>query len=279
MNSRITAPSLATSASLRDARTPERVRILGVPITLVDYERAMDVMDRIVDRDERGYVCAVAVHAVVTAEHDPELRAALEGATMVVPDGMPLVWAARALGHPLRDRVYGPELMARYLDRCARRGRRVWLYGGHDAEWLERLERRLLARYPGLEIAGSWSPPHRPLSEREERELAARINHDDPDVVWVGIGAPKQEKWMSRMRERLDARVLCGVGAAFDFHAGRVQQAPRWMQEVGLEWVWRSTREPRRLLPRYLTTNPRFVARALYQIAGERARRRADAAP
>jgi len=262
------SPSAIETASI-DGRVA-RCRILGVPIALVDYERAMDIMDHLIDTRQRGYVCAAAVHAVVVADSDPELAAALDRATLVVPDGMPLVWAARALGHQLAGRVYGPELMARYVARCARDRRRIWLYGGHDERWLERLERQLRKQYPELEIAGSWSPPHRPLTTSEERELAVRINHDQPDVVWVGIGAPKQEKWMARMRDHLEAPVLCGVGAAFDFHAGRISQAPRWMQERGLEWLWRALQEPMRLVPRYLATNPRFVWRALRQVLHER---------
>jgi N-acetylglucosaminyldiphosphoundecaprenol N-acetyl-beta-D-mannosaminyltransferase len=261
------------SVSSADASPPADVPkrdLLGVPIALVDYARAMDVMDGMIARRERGYLCAVPVHPLMAARHDPELRAALLGASLAVPDGKPLVWALRMLGERLPDRVYGPELTARYCARSARRGHRIWLYGAETPEALEELVQILERRYPGIAIAGGWSPPHRPLTEAEEDEVAARINGDRADVVWVGLGAPKQEKWMARMRPRLDAPVLAGVGAAFDFLAGRKRQAPAWMQERGLEWVFRLSQEPRRLLPRYLRYNPAFVAAFARQWARER---------
>lgn len=250
-----------------------RRELLGVPIALVDYERAMDTMDAIVDGGAHGYVCAIAVHALMASRHDPELHAALEQASLVVPDGRPLVWALNALGERLPDRVYGPELMARYCARAVQRAHRVWLYGGATPAALDALERTLHERFPGIVIAGRHSPPHRPLRSDEEEEIAARIDGDRADVVFVGLGAPKQEKWMARMRDRLDVPVMVGVGAAFDFHAGRVSMAPVWMQERGLEWIYRTSQEPRRLLGRYLSTNPRFVAAFAHQYLRERRRR------
>jgi N-acetylglucosaminyldiphosphoundecaprenol N-acetyl-beta-D-mannosaminyltransferase len=185
---------------------------------------------------------------------------ALRGPALNVPDGRPLVWALNTLGEHLPDRVYGPELMDRYCGRAAERGHRVWLYGGHTPRALEQLVAALRDRHPQIAIVGAWSPPHRPLTTDEEREVAERINHDRPDVVWVGIGVPKQEKWMARMRPLLEAPVLVGVGAAFDFLAGRKRQAPPWMQRRGLEWLFRLSQEPRRLVGRYLRYNPAFVA-------------------
>jgi N-acetylglucosaminyldiphosphoundecaprenol N-acetyl-beta-D-mannosaminyltransferase len=253
--------------------------VLGVPLALVDYERTMDVMDGMVERRERGYVCAAAVHVVMVARHDPETRAALRGASLVVPDGRPLVWALNLLGAGLRDRVYGPELTVRYCRRAAARGHRVWLYGGATPAALAQLERTLCERFPGIEVAGGWSPPHRALTPAEERELAARIAADRADVVLVGVGAPKQEQWMARMRPLLDAPVLVGVGAAFDFIAGRKRQAPAWMQRGGLEWLFRLSQDPRRLAPRYLRYNPAFVAAFARQYARERPRRRPGGGP
>jgi N-acetylglucosaminyldiphosphoundecaprenol N-acetyl-beta-D-mannosaminyltransferase len=200
------------------------------------------------------------------------MREALVGSSLVVPDGRPLVWALSALGHRLPDRVYGPELMSRYCLRAAERGHRVWLYGGHDEAALDHLVRTLEHRYPGIRIAGGFSPPHRPLTATEEKELAERINADGPDVVWVGVGVPKQEKWMAHMRPRLDPPVLVGVGAAFDFEAGIKRQAPDWMQRRGLEWLYRLVQEPRRLGPRYLRYNPAFVAAFVRQYLRERRR-------
>jgi len=230
-----------------------------VPIALTDYAGTMDVMDDMVDRRHLGWVCAAAVHSVMVARSDPGMHEALRDAVITVPDGMPIVWAANALGEKLPNRVYGPELMRRYCDRSAERGHRVWLYGGRDQGALVQLALNLRQKHPGIQIVGGYSPPFRPLSEDEDAAVAKQINDARADVVWVGIGVPKQEKWMVRMRERLDAPVLCAVGAAFDFHAGRVSQAPRWMQERGLEWTYRIAQEPRRLLPRYLVTNPSFM--------------------
>ncbi|MEJ7788557.1 MAG: WecB/TagA/CpsF family glycosyltransferase [Thermoleophilaceae bacterium] len=247
-----------TQSPLAGAGIPRR-RILGVPMALTDYTGAMDVMDEMVDRRERGWVCAAAVHSVVTAQEDPLMRMALTDAVITVPDGMPIVWGVNLLGEDLPNRVYGPELMRRYCDRSVERGHRVWLYGGRDQGALVQLALSLRRRHPGLRIVGGYSPPFRSLTEEEDDEICRQINEAKPDVLWVGIGVPKQEKWMVRIRDRLEVPVMCAVGAAFDFHAGRVSQAPTWMQERGLEWTYRIAQEPRRLLPRYLYTNPRFM--------------------
>jgi N-acetylglucosaminyldiphosphoundecaprenol N-acetyl-beta-D-mannosaminyltransferase len=251
-------PPAAHSAPAVAAGIPTR-EILGVPVAMTDYRGAIDAMDAMVDSRERGYVCAVAVHALTVGLDDPEMETALRGASLVLPDGMPVVWAANMLGANLSDRVYGPELMLRYSDRCAERGHRVWLYGGRDQGSLVQLALNLRRRHPGINIVGGYSPPFRPMTEEEEDALVDQINGARPDVLWVGIGVPKQEKWMARMRERLEVPVMCAVGAAFDFHAGRISQAPSWMQQRGLEWIYRIAQEPRRLLPRYLYFNPRFV--------------------
>ena len=236
-----------------------RREILGIPMAMTDYAGSMDVMDEMVERRARGWVCAAAVHSVMVAQTDPLMREALTDATVTVPDGMPIVWAANALGEHLPNRVYGPELMRRYCDRSAERGHRVWLYGGRDQGALVQLALNLRRKHPGIQIVGGYSPPFRSLTEEEETAVAKQINDARPDVLWVGIGVPKQEKWMVRMRDRVEVPVMCAVGAAFDFHAGRVSQAPRWMQERGLEWTYRIAQEPRRLLPRYLYTNPHFM--------------------
>ena len=247
------------AADLPSARDIPTCRILGVPIAMIDYERAMDVMDGMIARRERGYVVATAVHALMVSQTDPEMREAMLGSTLTVPDGMPLVWAANALGEELPNRVYGPELMRRYSQRCAERGHRVWLYGGRDQGSLLQLALRLRQHHPGIRIVGGYSPPFRALTDEEDAAIVRQVNQARPDVLWVGIGVPKQEKWMARMRPRLDVPVMCAVGAAFDFHAGRISQAPSWMQDRGLEWTYRIAQEPRRLLPRYLYYNPRFL--------------------
>jgi N-acetylglucosaminyldiphosphoundecaprenol N-acetyl-beta-D-mannosaminyltransferase len=263
-----TAPAAAAEPSL-----PPAVDVLGVPLALTDYERTMDWMDATIAAGEKGYVCVAAVHTVMACQEDDELLAAVLGSSLTVPDGQPLVWAMNALGHDLSHRVYGPDLMALSCERAARTGTRMFLYGGRDDEALALLRMRLVGRYPGLNIVGGHAPPYRPLTSEEEDAVVAEINASGADVVWVGIGVPKQEKWMAAMRDRLEAPVLIGVGAAFDFHAGLVPQAPRVMQRMGLEWAYRLSREPRRLWKRYLRYNPRFVVGFLRQWLRHQTRR------
>jgi N-acetylglucosaminyldiphosphoundecaprenol N-acetyl-beta-D-mannosaminyltransferase len=206
----------------------------------------------------------------MASREDPELREALVRASINVPDGQPLVWAINALGHTLPGRVYGPELMSRACARAAELGHRFYLYGGRNQGALVQLALNLRHRHPGVKIVGGYSPPHRRLTEEEQGAVIDEINHSRPDVVWAGIGVPKQEKWMADVRPRLEAPVLVGVGAAFDFHAGLVPQAPNWIQESGLEWAYRLSQEPRRLWRRYLRYNPMFVGAFARQLAERR---------
>lgn len=252
---------------------PPSVEVLGIPLALTDYERTIEWIDATIATGQRGYVCVAAVHTVMACQEDPELRAAVLGSDLTVPDGQPLVWAMNALGNDLPGRVYGPDLMARYCERAALTGTQMFLYGGRDQDALVKLATTLRSRYPGLDIVGGYSPPFRPLTGEEEDGVVEEINRSAADVVWVGIGVPKQEKWMAAMRSRLQAPVLVGVGAAFDFHAGLVPQAPSWIQSLGMEWAYRLAREPRRLWKRYLRYNPRFVVGFLRQWLRHRARR------
>jgi N-acetylglucosaminyldiphosphoundecaprenol N-acetyl-beta-D-mannosaminyltransferase len=262
----------SSSEALTDTALPpiDQAPILGVPLAVTDYDRTLDWIDAAVQLRAREYLCVAAVHTVMESREDDALRAAVDGAAFTVPDGQPLAWALRKLGHDIDARVYGPELMERACARAACSGQRHYLYGGRDEQALAQLTANLLDRHAGLQLAGGWSPPHRELSNAELDEIAARINAARPDIVWVGIGVPKQEKWMAAMRDRLDAPVLVGVGAAFDFHAGLVAQAPAWMQRRGLEWLFRLMQEPRRLFRRYARHNPRFVAGFARQWASHR---------
>ncbi len=249
---------------------PPAARVLGVPLALTDYRGTLDWIAATVAAGERGYICVCNVHTVMASNEDEELRNALLASSMNVPDGQPLVWALNALGHALGERVYGPELMARACERAPATEQRFYLYGGRNQGALVQLALNLRRCYPGISIVGGYSPPHRPLTAEEEAAVAEEINRAGADVVWVGIGVPKQEKWMAKMRERLNAPVLVGVGAAFDFHAGLVPQAPSWMQAAGLEWAYRLAHEPRRLWRRYTRYNPRFVTAFAAQLARER---------
>jgi N-acetylglucosaminyldiphosphoundecaprenol N-acetyl-beta-D-mannosaminyltransferase len=253
---------------------PPTAKVLGVPLALTDYEGTLDWIDETVTRGRRGYICVSATHLVMATRDDPELRAAVLGSDLTVPDGQPLVWALNLLGHGLEDRVYGPDLMERACERAARTGRRMYLYGGRSHGALVQLTRNLRLRHPGLRIVGGYVPPFRELTAAEKASVAADIARSGAEVVWVGIGVPKQELWMAEMRPRLPGCVLVGVGAAFDFHGGLIPQAPSWMQRFGLEWAFRLAQEPRRLWRRYLRYNPRFVVGFARQWARERLLRR-----
>jgi N-acetylglucosaminyldiphosphoundecaprenol N-acetyl-beta-D-mannosaminyltransferase len=252
------------------ATRPRSIDVLGVPLGLTDYDRTLDWIDATVAVRGRGYICVCNVHTVMASAEDRELRSALLGSSINVPDGQPLVWALNLLGHPLGDRVYGPELMARSCERAAATGQRLYLYGGRNQGALVQLALNLRQRYPGIKIVGGYSPPHRPLSAEERRGVIKEINVSRADVAWIGIGVPKQEKWMAQMRDELRTPVLVGVGAAFDFHAGLVPQAPSRIQDFGLEWAYRLAHEPRRLAGRYVRYNPRFVAAFARQLVTHR---------
>jgi N-acetylglucosaminyldiphosphoundecaprenol N-acetyl-beta-D-mannosaminyltransferase len=218
----------------------------------------------------RGSLSAAAVHLIMRAQDEPEVMEAVLGLSLVVPDGQPLVWALRALGHTDATRVYGPDLMAAHCAHAARTATPIYLYGGRSEDALVELTVALRTRFPGLQIAGAYAPPFRELSAQEDEQVAARIERSGAQVVWVGIGQPRQELWIARMRGRLSAPLLIAVGAAFDFHAGLVPQAPAWMGRHGLEWSYRLAREPRRLWRRYARYNPRFVAAFARQYAASR---------
>lgn len=249
-----------------------RREIIGTDVAITDYEEVLAAVDSAVSDRRRIYVCCAPASTLVFALKDERLREALAGAEIVTPDGMGVVHAARLLGEQLSDRVYGPDLMLAQCRRAELSGQRVWLYGGFDDATLSQLRSALIVRFPALNIVGWYSPPHRPLTAAENAELIDRINDDAPDIVWVGLGSPKQEVWMHSMRGSIAAPVMCGVGAAFDFISGRAGQAPGWMQRASLEWLYRMLREPRRLVSRYLSTLPRFLALVLAQkLRGARA--------
>ena len=243
---------------------------MGIPLAVSHYEEVVAWMQAMIAAGACGYVTAAAVNLVMSAQEEPRTMAAVLGATLAVPDGMPLVWALRALGHEHATRVYGPDLMLHFCARAAAEGIPMYLYGGRDEAALELLKARLRERFPALELVGGYSPPFRELTAAEEEQVIADIESSRAQVVWVGTGQPKQERWMHEMRPRLKTPLLVGVGAAFDFHAGLVPQAPRWMQARGLEWIYRLAREPRRLWRRYARYNPRFMVAFARQYVRER---------
>jgi N-acetylglucosaminyldiphosphoundecaprenol N-acetyl-beta-D-mannosaminyltransferase len=246
-----------------------RFGVLGVFVDAVDYRGAVGAVEGWIDAGARHYVCVANVHGVMEAHRDETLRAVYNGAGLSVPDGMPLVWVGRLKGEPVRDRVYGPDLTLELCALAARRGFSCYFYGGAEGV-AERLGEALQSRFPGMKVAGWDSPPFRALTEEEQAASVDRVNRSRPDIVFVGLGCPKQERWMAAHRPRLRAPALVGVGAAFDFHTGRLAQAPAWMQSRGLEWVFRLVHEPRRLWYRYLVFNSMFVLRVACELAGLR---------
>lgn len=245
------------------------VNVLGVGISAVDLDGALRIITDWIDARERTYVCVTGVHGVMESQRDEGIRAIHNRAGLVTPDGMPLVWLSRSRGFRHVTRVYGPDLMLAACARSVERGDRHFFYGAGPGV-PDLLARRLQQRFPGLQVAGGFSPPFRPLTRAEDDQVVEMINAARPDIVWVGLSTPKQEMWMAEHRERLDASVLIGVGAAFDFHAGLKRQAPRWMQRSGTEWLFRLATEPRRLWKRYMTGNPKFVWLTLKQELGLR---------
>lgn len=248
---------------------PARVNVLGVGVSVLNLDRAVDVLREAVASGRRGYVCVTGVHGVMEAQSDPDLRRIHNESLLTTPDGMPMVWLGRRAGHAAMDRVYGPDLMERVFEWSQGSGATHYFFGGNTGVAAE-LKQRLEARYPGVRIVGYETPPFRPLLPHEEDELVVRMKELRPDFFWVGLSTPKQERFMATYLPRLSVGVMLGVGAAFDFHAGRVAQAPRWIQRSGFEWLYRLACEPRRLWRRYLSNNPRFVWRVMMQKTGLR---------
>jgi len=246
-----------------------RANVLGVGVSAINLDMALQRIAHALESRTKGYICVTGVHGVSEAQRDPVLRAILNRALLNTPDGMPMVWVGRLQGFRHMARVYGPDLMLAVCEYTAAHGHTHFLYGGGEGVAQE-LQRRLEARFPGLRVVGTYTPPFRALNAAEIEDLTRRVARVKPDIFWVGLSTPKQERFMAEFWRRLDATLMIGVGAAFDFHAGRVRQAPRWMQRSGLEWFFRLCCEPRRLWRRYLTNNPLFIARILGQFTGLR---------
>ena len=243
--------------------------VLGIGVSAINVQIALDTIDTWIRERDPNYVCVTGVHGVMESQEDKGLLQIHNNAGLVTPDGMPLVWIARARGHRKVERVYGPDLLLAVCGRSSPRKHKHFFYGG-AAGVPELLTESLQKRFPGLQIVGTYSPPYRPLLPQEDAAIVEQIDRSGADIVWVGLSTPKQERWMAAHVGRVRAPVLIGVGAAFDFHAGLKSQAPGWMQRNGLEWLYRLVQEPRRLGPRYLINNPRFVALLLAEQFGIR---------
>jgi N-acetylglucosaminyldiphosphoundecaprenol N-acetyl-beta-D-mannosaminyltransferase len=250
--------------SYRISNERPRVNVLGVGIDAIDLSMAVRRIMSAAATGRVGYVCVTGVHGVMEAQRDPAFRQILNSSLVTTPDGMPMVWLGRASGFRRMRRVYGPDLMLELCRESASTGASHFFYGGTEGV-AESLAESLQRRFPGLRIAGTYTPPFRPLSAHEEQQLAQQLQDLRPDFMWVGLSTPKQERFMSEYVGRLTATVMIGVGAAFDIHSGRTRQAPGWMQRSGLEWLFRLLQEPRRLFKRYARNNPAFVFRVALQ--------------
>lgn len=248
---------------------PPRFNVQGVAISALDLNAATALVLAAQGQKNLGYACVCTVHSIGEARRDPALRAALNRSYLTTPDGMPLVWLGRHHGHRMITRVYGPDLLLKVCDEGRPGGLRHYFYGGQPGV-ATALAQSLAARYPGLQVVGTFTPPFRELTADEFAAWQNEIATIRPDVIWVGLGTPKQDHFIARHAHLLNCGLMIGVGAAFDFHSGRVRQAPRWMQRSGLEWLFRLGQEPHRLAYRYLVYNPMFVLRTIAQLTGLR---------
>ncbi|MDX1415562.1 MAG: WecB/TagA/CpsF family glycosyltransferase [Candidatus Promineifilaceae bacterium] len=247
----------------------ERANILGVGISAINPSFALQQIDEWIENRDRQYVAICTVNTIMECQKNDRMREAINSAGLATPDGMPLVWLADMDSSQPVERVYGPDLMLAACERSVKLGYKHYLYGGAD-DVPNLLAAELRNRFPGIQIVGAYSPPFRALTPDEEKEEIDRINEANPDIVWIGLGTPKQDLWMAKHRPELHAPVLIAVGAAFDFHTRRIPQAPSWMQRWGLEWLFRFVQEPRRLWYRYLVYNPLFILKVAEQRTGLR---------
>ena len=245
--------------------TPNRLRerILGIPIDVLSWSKAVDCIFQWAERGESRTVCVCGVHSVITGRKSLTHGTAIKAADLVTPEGAPVAWMIRKRGHVAQMRISGPDLMWACCQRALSNGTAMFLYGSTPST-LSKLERRLRSEFPGINIVGTFSPPFRNMSAEEDAGIVDMINRSAARIVWVGLGCPKQEAWMQAHRDRVRA-VMIGVGAAFDFHAGVVKRAPQWMQRNGLEWLHRLLQDPRRLAKRYLVTGAIFVMAVLLE--------------
>lgn len=275
-------PAISSTISSRplmvtnSERPSQRINVLGVGISILNLESVQKkLLDAVNTPGFQGYVTITGVHGVVESQHNEELKKIHNRSFLTTPDGMPMVWLGKWNGHEGMDRVYGPELMLHVMAHTSVSGHSHYFYGGAEGV-AQQLEQKLVQRYDGLKVVGTYSPPFRPLNEDEEQALHDELQACKPHFVWVGLSTPKQEKFMHDFlakypdlaRDWPHGFVMLGVGAAFDFHSGRVRQAPYWVQRSGFEWLYRTMMDPRRLLPRYMRSNIFFTTRIFPQMMG-----------
>jgi N-acetylglucosaminyldiphosphoundecaprenol N-acetyl-beta-D-mannosaminyltransferase len=258
-------PSLPEPLSRATKAQAPRTNILGVGVSVINMEDAIRLSDQLIRSSDRAYICATDVHTIIEAQSQTSLRQALNRSFLTTPDGMPLVWVGRIQGHERIDRVYGPDFMLEMCRISVDKDYRHFLYGGKEGV-AGQLKDELARRFPGIKIVGTYTPPFRPLNSEEQERFVAIVEEARPDIIWVGLGSPRQERFMADYCGRLDCKLMVGVGAAFDFHTGSVREAPRWLRRSGFQWVHRLIQEPRRLGRRYLVCVPSFIWRIGLQL-------------
>lgn len=244
----------------------DRVRVVSLEPNVVTHESAIDRVAELAALGRGSYVCFSTVHMVMESHDHSEYGSKVNAADLIVPDGMPLVWMQKLQGRKDAQRVRANDLMIMLCGYAEKQGLSVGFYGGKQ-EVIDAIKARAASDFPGLKVAYAYSPPFRPLTEEEDAAIVAEINESAPDILFMGLGCPKQENWMADHKDRVKC-VMLGVGASFDFYAGNVKESPEWMGRLGLEWLYRLTQEPRRLWRRYLILNPRFMWLAARQLAG-----------
>ena len=238
--------------------SPNKFYILDVGISAIDMDDACGFVKDAVSKKQKKYICVCPVSTIMECRRDARVLASVNSADLATPDGMPTVWIGKMLGYKNIKRVYGPDLMETICGISKKKGYKNFFYGSTDTV-LKKLTENLTNAYPGLVVSGAYSPPFRQLIEKADDEVVSMINATESDIIWVGLGSPKQDLWMHQHRDRINAPVMIGVGAAFDFLAGTKPQAPRWMRNIGFEWLFRLITEPKRLWRRYLIDNTLFV--------------------
>jgi N-acetylglucosaminyldiphosphoundecaprenol N-acetyl-beta-D-mannosaminyltransferase len=244
-----------------------RVNILGVGVHAINMSLALEQICNLIESGRKGYVCVTGVHGIMEAQTDPEFRSILNRSAITTPDGMPTVWVGRLRGFSGMRRVFGPDLMLETCKMSVEKGYTHFLYGGTPGV-AEELGEALVRKFPGLKIVGTFTPPFRPLSLKEESSLRKMVADSRPHIFWTGLSTPKQERFMAMYLPTLDTKLMFGVGAAFDVHTGRIQDAPDWIKNAGFQWLHRLSQEPSRLWKRYLLNNPRFVFKMVGQLTG-----------
>ncbi len=250
---------------MKSKKTSNRFNVLGVGVNDTTIQNAITTILDWIENSEKRYICVTGVHGVMESQRDRTLLNIHNQSGLTVPDGMPLVWLGRLYGHTHIERIYGPDLMVEVCKKSIDYGYRHFFYGGNTGV-ADELAQFLKKRFPGLKIAGTFTPPFRPLNKNEEKELILQVANSEPHFFWVGLSTPKQERFMAEFLPKLNTRVMIGVGAAVDILSGRIKDAPDWMKNSGLQWLFRLYKEPHRLWKRYLYNNSLFILKISRQL-------------